>query len=232
MSDHGETVTLEEWINAASAATVEAMRSDDSEQRMALARSIDDVQAQLPPKLNDLSAYLDALEALLQGADWTTAAELVDDPYAEPFDRVVDAIAAVEEPQHRDRHHDSDHHDSDHHHGDHRAHPPTEPDGAPLSLGEMLETITQDAVHVMQSGTDTDRARMAQGLEILRFQAAGGMEWPELAEFLATLQDLLRDGTVPAPAFGPPFDQAWARIEASTTLDTARTAEALTRSVT
>lgn len=201
MSDHGETATLEEWINAASAAAVEAMRSDDSEQRMAIARSIGDVQAQLPPKLDDLSTYLDALEALLGGADRDAAAELVGDAYTVAFDRVVDAIDAEEEPQHRDR--------------DHHAHRAAEAKGEPLSLGEMLEAITRDATQVMTFGSGADRARMAQGLEVLRFQAAGGMEWPELAEFLAALQSLLRNGTTPPQTFGPPFDRAWAQIEAS-----------------
>lgn len=208
MSEHGETVTLHEWINAASAAAVEAMRADDSERRMAIARSIGEVQTQLPPELDDLSGYLDALEALLAGADRAVAADLVNDAYVEAFDRVLDAIETAEEPQHRERDHQ-------------RQTAPPEPEGESLTLGEMLEQITHDAARVMQAGAAADRARMAQGLEVLRYQAAGAMEWPELAAFLAALQDLLRNGAAPSQTFEPPFDQAWARVEASLVGDAA-----------
>jgi hypothetical protein len=201
MSDHDQTVTLEEWVNAASAAAVEAIRSDDSERRMAVARSIDDVRAQFPAELDDLSHYLDALNALLEGADRTAAAELVGDAYASAFDRVVGAIDAPEEP--------------DHWQHEYHTHAPAKPQGQPLGLGEVLQHITTDARHVMRSGSDAERARMAQGLEVLRFQAAGALEWPELAEFLAALQDFLRTGGGREETFGPPFDQAWAQIVAA-----------------
>lgn len=201
MPDQEDTVTLEEWINAACNNVVRAMQAGTQEHQTALARSIADVEEQLPAELDDLAAFLRSLQRLLAGTPPEEAADQFSAWYAEVFDRVVEA---GEEPL--------DQADGHAEHVHQHPHPPA-PDGQRMGLGEVLEEIVQDALRVMQQGTPEERARMAQGLELLRLQARQAMEWPAFAEFLEAVQNLLREAPVEQTDFEPPFDQAWTQLQ-------------------
>ena len=189
-----DTVTLEEWVNAACGAVVDAMRDGPDERKAAVAGQIADVENQLPAELGELTAFLGTLRALLAGEPPAVAGDQLSDWYAEVFQRVVEAI---DEPAPEQHEHDD-------------AHP--QPEGRRMGLGEALEQMSQDTIHVMRNGSPDDRAQMAQGLEVLRFQAVQAMEWPAFAEFLQALQNLLRGNDVGNTDFEPPFDRAWAVI--------------------
>ena len=199
MSDHSHTVTLEEWTNAACGAVVDAVRDGSEERKAAVARSIAEVEDQLPAELDDMTAFLQALQQLLAGHPPTEAGSQLSEWYAQVFHRVIETI---NEPSHG----------HDHAHVDHDHHPHPEPKGRRMGLDEVLEQIVQDTIKVMHRDNREERARMAQGLELLRVQATQAMEWPAFAEFLQAIQSLLRDEAGEHPAFEPPFDQAWARI--------------------
>ncbi len=197
MDDENETVTLEEWVNAACNAVVEAMRDGPEARKVAIAGQIEDVERQLPAELGDLVAFLSGLRALLAGGSPAEIGESLDVWYAGIFDRVVEAI---DEPAPEPHHHEHDH-------------PHMEPEGQRMSLAEALDQMVQDTVRVMRDGSREDRAQMAQGFELLRFQAAQVMEWPAFATFLQALQNLLRGKNVGGADFEPPFDRAWAAIQ-------------------
>ncbi len=197
MDDENETVTLEEWVNAACNAVVEAMRDGPEERKAAIAGQIEDVERQLPAELGDLVAFLSGLRALLAGGAPAEIGESLDAWYAEIFGRVVEAI---DEPAPEPHHHEHDH-------------PHMEPEGQRMSLAEALDQMVRDTIRVMRDGSREDRAQMAQGFELLRFQAAQVMEWPAFAVFLQALQNLLRGKNVGSADFEPPFDRAWAAIQ-------------------
>lgn len=187
-------------MNGACGAVVDAMDDGSAERRAAVARSIAEVEQQLPAELDDLTAFLQALQRLLAGESPAAVGEGLAGPYDETFDRVVHAI---EEPQ--DHHEHLDHtHDHDHVHA--------EVEGRRMGLGEVLDELVQDTVRVMQEGSREDRAQMAQGLELLRLQAVQVMEWPAFAEFLQALQQLLRGEQIEQRNFEAPFDHAWNEI--------------------
>ena len=192
MDNDNDTVTLEEWVNAACRAVVDAMRDGPEERRVAVAGQIADVENQLPAELGELTALLGALRALLAGEPPVVAGDQLSDWYAEVFERVVEAI---DEPAPEQHEHD---------------HP--QPEGRRMGLGEALAQMSQDTIRVMRDGSREDRAQMAQGFEALRFQAVQAMEWPAFAEFLQALQNLLRGHDVGSTSFEPPFDGAWAVI--------------------
>jgi len=194
MDNDNDTVTLEEWVNAACGAVVEAMRDGPEERKVAVAGQIADVEVQLPAELSELTTFLGALRALLAGEPPAAACDQLSDWYAEVFQGVVEAI---DEPATEQQEHD---------------HPHPQPEGRRMGLGEALEQMSQDTIRVMRDGSREDRAQMAQGFEVLRFQAAQAMEWPAFAEFLQALQDLLRGHDVGNANFEPPFDRAWAVI--------------------
>lgn len=194
-----DTVTLEEWVNAACGAVVEAMRDGSIQRRTEVAHHIGDVQGQLPAELEDLAAFLSALRGLLAGQPPALMAAQLDNWYAEVLGRVVDAIEEPPPDGHAPARHEHDH-------------PHPEPHGQPMSLGEALEYLADDAIRVMRDGSREDRAQMAQSLEVLRFQTLTGMDWPAFAEFLQALQNLLRGNDVGNTDFESPFDQAWAVI--------------------
>ncbi|MFQ5596146.1 MAG: hypothetical protein ACE5HA_18545, partial [Anaerolineae bacterium] len=199
MSNDNDTVTLEEWVNAACGAVVDAMRDGSEERKAAVAGQIADVENQLPAELSELTALLDTLRALLAGEPAVVAGDQLSDWYAEVFHRVVKAIDKPAPVQHEHLPHG---------HGQ----PHVESTGRRMDLGEALEQMAQDTIHVMRDGSREDRAQMAQGFEVLRFQAAQAMQWPAFAEFLQALQGLLRGHDVGSTDFEPPFDQAWAVI--------------------
>ncbi len=197
-----DTVTLQEWVNAACGAVVEAMQAGSVERKEAVARSINEVEQQLPAELDDLAVFLRALRQLLAGQSPAAVSQQLTVSYADVFDRVVDS--AWEDSREVASGH--------HHHDGAPAHSHTEPEGRRMGLGEVLDEIVQDTVRVIQQGGREDRLQMAQGLEVLRMQAHQAMEWPAFAEFLQALQALLRDDPLGRTEFEPPFDQAWTRI--------------------
>lgn len=67
MPDDNDTVTLEEWVNAACGAVVDAMHSGPENHRAAVAGQFADVEKQLPEELSELAAFLGTLRALLAG---------------------------------------------------------------------------------------------------------------------------------------------------------------------
>ncbi len=203
MSDRDHTVTLEEWVNGACGAVVEAMGDGSEERRAAVAQSIADVAVQLPAELGDLRAFLQALQELLAGDPPAKAGEQLGESYAPVFARVVDAVDDAREP--RDHHELRDHIPHQHDH-------PAAPEGRRMGLGDALDEIVRDTLRVMRQGNRADRAQMAQGLELLRLQAQQAMEWPAFAQFLAAIQHLLREEGIESADFEPPFDQAWAKI--------------------
>ncbi|RME45345.1 MAG: hypothetical protein D6791_10985, partial [Chloroflexi bacterium] len=184
-------------VNAACNAVVEAMRDGPEERKAAIAGQIEDVERQLPAELDDLVAFLSGLRALLAGGAPAEIGESLDAWYAGIFDRVVEAI---DEPAPEPHHHEHDH-------------PHMEPEGQRMSLAEALDQMVRDTIRVMRDGSREDRAQMAQGFELLRFQAAQVMEWPAFAAFLQALQNLLRGKNVGSADFEPPFDRAWAAIQ-------------------
>jgi hypothetical protein len=199
MDNDNDTVTLEEWVNAACGAVVDAMRIGSEERKAAVAGQIADVEKQLPGELSELTSFLGTLRALLAGEPPAVAGSQLNDWYTEVFHRVVEAIdepapAYLEHP----------HHEHDH--------PHEESTGQRMSLGEALEQMVHDTIQMMRDGSREDRAQMAQGFEVLRFQAVQAMEWPAFAEFLQALQNLLRGHDVSNTDFEPPFDRAWAVI--------------------
>ncbi|MFQ5341982.1 MAG: hypothetical protein ACE5F6_10600 [Anaerolineae bacterium] len=194
MDNDNDTVTLEEWINAACGAVVDAIRDGPDEHKVAVAGQIADVENQLPAELSELTAFLGALRTLLAGDSPTVAGDSLSAWYADVFQRVVEAIDEPAPEQHEHNH----------------AHP--QPEGRRMGLGEALEQMVHDTIHVMRDGSQEDRAQMAQGFEVLRFQAAQAMEWPAFAQFLQALQNLLRGHDVGNTDFEPPFDRAWAVI--------------------
>lgn len=204
MTEDKATVSLEEWVNAACGAVVDALHEGSVQRRIAVARQIADVEEQLPAELDDLATLLQALQALLAGTPPAVASENLSDWYAEVFQRVVEAIE--DEPG------------ADHTHHEHE-HPDAVPEGQRMSLGEALEQITQDTINVLREGSPEDQAQMAQGFELLRFQARQVMEWPAFAEFLQAVQNLLRGKEVNGTHFEPPFDQAWARVSEQLPVD-------------
>jgi hypothetical protein len=179
-------VNLALQVAGIAAQVTTALRADDAATRATLERTLSQAQEQLQqgPAPEGLPLFIKVMRGLLRGEDVSDQAAELPASFQAVYDQVVDEVQHVQEEE------------------------------GLLTVGEVLDQVSQNVVVAMRQGSYAQRRMMANTLLRMQRESAQRPDLASLVDFLEAAQALLQDEdwAEPASRLTGPFQQRWTQI--------------------